>query len=453
MKILDRSIVVGLFFIAFLMPWQTAYIIQQPIVGTIGTVSITLADILILFIAVMFLFRACRRFMQEGIRTRLTGWSRCLRTPSVALCIAFAVYVFLSMMWSGQKLLAFAGILRLLEGFIVCALIIRYRVYGNSIVVGIVLAAVVQSMFALGQFALQESPSSSWFGLAYHSSRQLGDAVVEVGDQRWLRAYGAFPHPNVLAAFLSFGLFSCLSLMRRALSKKVVWLLLGAWSCMLAGLFFTFSREVWIGTAIGFGVATYYCRKYQWRGTGISPSVMACVIAFFCIASLSIIYWEPLAGRLGLGGQSRLERKSISERVQSYKDGWSLIRTSPLIGTGMLQSSYALYRLDETNHSVRPAYAYQPPHNVFFLILTELGAIGAFLFACSIIALLIRFRRQSNAYNPLFAGTMMMIAVAGMFDHFFWTLQSGVLIVWMALALLHCPDTFSPPLDRKSLFS
>ena len=361
------------------------------------------------------------------------------------LGLALCAYAFLSIVWSDNRFIAFAGALRLAQALFVCALLIQYRMHRSLFAVCIVAAAVLQSLFGFLQFSMQQSPASSWLGLAYHAAHQLGDAVVEVGETRWLRAYGSLPHPNVLASFLSLGLFSCLYLMRTVRTKFHVWLLLGAWCAMVGGLFFAFSREVWIGTLVGLCVIALMGRRMKSGTEKISPFLMTAVVSGVLIASLSIMYWEPLSGRLGIGGASPLEQKSISERMQSYRDGLSLARRSPFVGVGMHQSVSALYNQDVKNNAIRPLYAYQPPHNLFILIFGELGIIGIVLFG----ALKIIFLAPSvrTAHMSVFLGAVAMVAIAGMFDHFFWTLQSGLFVWWIAFAFSYTPSF--APLDRK----
>ena len=121
------------------------------------------------------------------------------------------------------------------------------------------------------------------------------------------------------------------------------------------------------------------------------------------------------------------------------------MRRSPLVGVGMHQSVPALYNQDVKNNAIRPLYAYQPPHNLFILIFGELGIIGIVLFG----ALKIIFLAPSvrTAHMSVFLGAVAMVAIAGMFDHFFWTLQSGLFVWWIAFAFSYTPSF--APLDRK----
>lgn len=419
----------------FLIPWQTAYFFEPSRVGTFEVLSFTLLDALIAALIIGVLARECLHTIQNGIRAQwVKAWSFA-RKPLVVLSFAFIVYAALSALWSVQRPFALMGALRLFEALVLYAILLRYHSHQRMFACSIVCAASIQALFAISQFFLQESPAFSWLGLAYHSSQQLGDAVVEVGDQRWLRAYGSFPHPNVLGALLSFGLFSCAYLMRAAASKKIVWVLLAVWCSILIGLFFTFSREVWIGTIIGFAIAAYAGRKIRWKGEGISPLAMAFALGIFTIASLAIVHWEPLSGRLGINGQGRLEQKSINERIASYEDGWSLVRSSPLLGVGMYQSVTALLQHDADVGVSASSYAYQPPHNLFLLIGAELGTIGLLLFIALKAVLLAPWKRGKKR-NAFFIGAAVMVATAGMFDHFFWTLQGGLLLWWITFSLV-----------------
>lgn len=66
----------------------------------------------------------------------------------------------------------------------------------------------IQSMIGFGQFVLQRDLGLAVFGESVLSplNRDVARTFIEGG--RLLRAYGTFPHPNILAAFLVLSLLS-----------------------------------------------------------------------------------------------------------------------------------------------------------------------------------------------------------------------------------------------------
>ena len=190
---IDSILVALLSVFLFFIPWQTAFIIQQPAVGTTGTLSITLADILLVFMGVLVCIREWRLCMRQGMRIRMMRFGIYIRKPLLMLGLALCAYAFLSIVWSDNRFIAFAGALRLAQALFVCALLIQYRMHRSLFAVCIVAAAVLQSLFGFLQFSMQQSPASSWLGLAYHAAHQLGDAVVEVGKHGGFARMGACP--------------------------------------------------------------------------------------------------------------------------------------------------------------------------------------------------------------------------------------------------------------------
>lgn len=433
MNRIDRIILWLLTVLVFVVPLQTAYIFEA--VGNSmqqGVVSFTLLDGIVALLSAAVIVR-----MARGKECALNGYAKLF-----FICgILFIFFAALSAAWSSESIIALLGAVRLAEALIVGCLLVAYQKYSTYFIVSLILAATIQSFLAIWQFILQTSPAASWFGMAYHSSQQLGDAVVEVFDQRWLRAYGTLPHPNVLAALLSSALFSCASLVGRIQSKNIFFMLLGAWVVCIAGLFFTFSREVWLGTLFGIGVLVVLRKSYRFRINIISPSMILFLTAIMVWASLSVVYWEPLSARLGVGGWQRLEQKSIHERLTSYADGWSLVKSSPFLGVGMHQSTFAIEKRNSNSSEQEKKQYYQPPHNMFLLVVSELGIVGLFLFLVLIICALKNAWSASGVCAPIALGIVCMVVISGLFDHFYWSLQSGLLLWWIAFAFLHADDT------------
>ncbi|MCI0421606.1 MAG: hypothetical protein L0312_20670, partial [Acidobacteria bacterium] len=86
-------------------------------------------------------------------------------------------------------------------------------------------------------------------------------------------------------------------------------------------------------------------------------------------------------------------------------------------------------------------HLYQPAHNIYLLIYSELGIVGiaAFLFFLGL--LFWQYRKKGNLKSPApdalagagglgLAAVLLSFLFIGFFDHFPWTLQQGRLILW-----------------------
>jgi O-antigen ligase len=87
-------------------------------------------------------------------------------------------------------------------------------------------------------------------------------------------------------------------------------------------------------------------------------------------------------------------------------------------------------------------WQYQPVHNVFLLIWSELGIIGLVLF----ILFLWKVFRANNTVprlpadeaggTPVFKAILLGLTIIMFFDHYFWDIQQGQIILWMILGLV-----------------
>ena len=92
-------------------------------------------------------------------------------------------------------------------------------------------------------------------------------------------------------------------------------------------------------------------------------------------------------------------------------------------------------------------WQYQPAHNIYFLIASEIGIIGLLFFLLFVMyAISDLIRNISNVSRETFSGTrklnyfLLAIFISflfiGLFDHYFWTLQQGRLIFWLILGMM-----------------
>ncbi|KKR22451.1 MAG: O-antigen ligase-related protein, partial [Candidatus Yanofskybacteria bacterium GW2011_GWD2_39_48] len=90
-----------------------------------------------------------------------------------------------------------------------------------------------------------------------------------------------------------------------------------------------------------------------------------------------------------------------------------------------------------------PEYLYQPVHNIYLLLYSELGILGLIAFLSLIGYTFYDFYR-SYKFQKLFHYSFILvfasILLMGMFDHFLWTLQQGRFVLWLSVALIATKD-------------
>jgi O-antigen ligase len=85
-------------------------------------------------------------------------------------------------------------------------------------------------------------------------------------------------------------------------------------------------------------------------------------------------------------------------------------------------------------------WQFQPVHNVFSLIWSELGLIGLIIFVCFLLVILKNFKSIPDK-NPafyiktVFRGLFIAFLIMMLFDHHFWDIQQGQALFWIILAL------------------
>ncbi|MBU0581243.1 MAG: hypothetical protein KKA19_08705, partial [Candidatus Margulisbacteria bacterium] len=129
------------------------------------------------------------------------------------ILIGLLLISFISALIALEKDISWYLVGKFVEGFILFWLVFRIRFQLSKVVFTFTLAGLTQSVLAIIQFFSQKIIANKWLGLAEHDPGTLGDLVIETSSGRWLRAYGSFPHPNILAGFLVI----CLLLVMAAL--------------------------------------------------------------------------------------------------------------------------------------------------------------------------------------------------------------------------------------------
>jgi len=246
--------------------------------------------------------------------------------------------------------------------------------------------------------------------------------VVEWGDERWLRAYGSLPHPNMLAAFLVIALIFILGLSFIAETRQKRLFLALSYLLIIPALVFSFSRAAWLVLGLAY-VVTIVWMIYKKHKSVLTIQLL--VLGALLVVLISAVFWHPVSARL-FGGE-RLETISNQTRLALYEESKTLIAGSWYRGVGLGNYTLAVFRLIDGSQAV---YLYQPVHNIFLLILSELGIFGLLFYLAAIIYLL---KTKEGWISKLaFIGLL----IIGLFDHFLWSLYFGVMLWWLVAGLV-----------------
>lgn len=390
--------------IAFLLPWQTRYIFGGvPLGNTVSeftTLSLYVTETLFVF----------------GALALVKEWRWTKYRPVVFTVLGFVAVVMVSAVFSRDAALAWHALLH-----IACATALFMALLDDDIRVDVVLKGllggfVVPIVLGVYQIVAGGSGSLTLLGLATRDAGRLGDAVVMIGGERVLRAYGSFPHPNIFGGYLAFAvLFAA-----RTLKGCVRWLGIGVFS---VALMLTASRAAVLALVLSaiMAVGLWYARDRVW----IRRATMASV-ALLLVAGLAGLFLAP-GLIMAMRGGGVTEARSVIERVEQYAVYPDVLRhENILIGIGPGTYVAELART-EPGKSI---WVYQPIHNALLLMIGELGVLGVLAFGV-VIKKVLEVTRGQVWLPVVLVGALTL----GLFDHYLWSMWPGLALFAFVVAM------------------
>jgi hypothetical protein len=351
-----------------------------------------------------------------------------------------------SLLFAKDMSIGLFGVLRMMEFFIFFIYAKEYAIKKFSFYDGlmaIILGGVFQSIVAIVQFIRQTDLGLRFLGEGMLGIYIKGVAVfVNENGERVMRAYGTTPHPNVLAGYLFVAIFALYFawLYRKQLNASVNYLYCILYAILLLGLFLTFSRTIIFLWFVGLmtrgliiGLWPKYRSKFwysaQMRNKLISILIVTCIV----VSLFTIFLWPDVISRIKMSSGD----EAVQLRIYYAKE--SLSRGFNWFGAGA--GNFIVWLKDKQPNL--PEYLYQPVHNIYLLIYSELGIIGLICFLLLIFYSIYDFyvsNRFTDLYHYSFFLVFLSILAMGLFDHFLWTLQQGRFVLWLSIALIAAKD-------------
>jgi len=271
---------------------------------------------------------------------------------------------------------------------------------------------IIESFLALAQVVKGGSLQGIWwwFGERRFLLGNLGIAEMRVGNEAWVRAYGTFSHPNSLAGFLLLAWIwwrKSPALRAPPLRKGGILKWVVNWSALL-GIVLAGSRTVWVLSIL---ILIQETRNEKQELKGVVEKVL---IGIGLVAMVLGIVGNEYELKSFLGGW---DKDSWSKRVSLVVSAKNMFIDSPFLGIGNGNFVSVLPKYQEKN-----IFWLQPVHNIFLLILSEIGIFGVVLL-CKMFG---RIRKK----NWQILG---IIIVTGMLDHYWVTLPQNF---WLAAIIL-----------------
>ncbi|MEX2012881.1 MAG: O-antigen ligase family protein [Candidatus Levyibacteriota bacterium] len=371
-------------------------------------------DVLIVSLFIFWLLPNLKKLKKLKIQTSV----------SIAVFIIFlALGIFLSI----SPPAAFYGFLKLSEfsffGFYTAKNIKNLK----TVIIPLSLGLFFEASLAIAQYL--NYGSLGWifyfFGERDFNSQTPGIANASLSGSLVLRPYGTFSHPNVLASYLVVSMTLIIFFFNKfSKNIKIAYaLLLVLGSC---ALFATFSRTailVW-----SMALVFWYVKGFE--------KYFKMKIAIPLIVLLSLAFYVfPLWARFS---EVRVVGETVSNRLLLSKAAIDMFLERPILGTGIGNFLPNLPKYMESSGNI---FYIQPVHNIFLLVLAELGIAGFLFFIWFLVKtykkILLR-KTDRVVFIILFAEVLTL----GFFDHYFLTLQQGQLLFALSFGLFWS-DTIS----------
>ncbi len=363
------------------------------------------SDVFLLFSLLFFAFSLL--FKEFSIE-----WKFDLKNRLNFALLIFVLTYFVSIFFSTDKLNSLFYGLRMLEFLIVYFLVLNKFVDKKKILIVFSTVMGLVAFVGILQYFFQESLGLRFFGEPIISSKELGVAKVDLSSDKVLRSYGTFPHPNIFAAYLLMAIFSLIYLWKAMRSKRHLFGIL-ILVCFLA-LILTFSRVA----LFGFIVSCIYLvssLKLKIKMKYVVSFVLGILFLLFS-SGISKVFYERFL----------FNDEAIHERVVYLQTSKKMFLENPFgVGAG----NFTMEMQNYDSEKLSP-WEFQPVHNVFLLILNEIGVFGftAFVFLVGSIF----FAEKKRIFSAL----GIAFIVIALTDHFFISLYQGQALFFLYLGLL-----------------
>jgi O-antigen ligase len=371
-------------------------------------------------------------FMSSVIR-RVTNVSR-----ETIILILFLLWIGFSIFWSQYKLISlyrFATFLEMALFACIALKSLKNQKWLDLALFTLIINGIFQSILGIAQFVHNKSLGLHWLGESIIAPNIDGVAKIIIGGEKHIRAYGTFPHPNILAGFLIIPIFLILDeLLKRFVltencnqnvsrgtifSTMPSWLIMFSFIILITGFLLTFSRSAFLGLILGLLVFGFVLRKAMPKIFRLA--LLGCLLLF----SLCLGYFV----HSNKDFISLSSTQSLQERIFYQNVARETISVHPLKGVGVGQ--FVFHEFQKYPNFV--GWQYQPVHNIFLLIFSELGIFGLILFLLWIFSILEKGIEKNSNTSLLLTSNIYYCIIFSfififLFDHYFWDIKLGMII-------------------------
>jgi O-antigen ligase len=269
-------------------------------------------------------------------------------------------------------------------------------------------SVLIQGILGAVQFAGGSSLGFSFLGESQVVSGMQGSSFVTLNNEVFLRAYGTFPHPNILGGFFVMNVLLGIYLYPKLKDfYKKLSILLVILSVIFVTL--TFSRiSILLVLMILFVTLVYKLCK----GKLLSFAPILLIERFANLISGNDTSW--------------------TDRINLVRSSFSVIENNLLLGTG--SGNFTKGMAENVPITSNGVLLVQPVHNVLLLMVAELGIFGTLLYVLLLGKILISNISKMNGFKWL---VICVLIVIGCFDHYLFSLPQGMVVGGIMMILLN----------------
>lgn len=420
-KSLNKLQNIFLYLFVFLLPWQTRYIFSYLKLGNsqyeYGKLSIYFSEIFLSFLFITFLINWIFFWIKDS-------------KISKTFLFAFLLFVVSTFTYFFAKDLNiyFYGLLRLCEAIFLLFILSRTNFSWAKIAIAFVSSMTIEAVLGIYQFFSQHVFANKYFGIAEQIPSLGGVSVIENSFGRFLRAYAGFSHPNIFGGFLVIAILLLIIIYLNGFNKKNIFLKSIFWISlilMLSALVMTFSRSAFLSLIISIIFILFISIRKKFF-TRLLPIFIVIFVIFF----IDLFVFGDLFHTRVVANE-RLEQKSSIERQELLKESFNIIKGNWYSGIGLYNYVQYTY-LKNPNLNI---YEYQPVHNVFVLVFAELGILGILSYLLILAFSFFEKFKSKDKTNILLASLIICIFIINLFDHYFWTSFSGIMMFFIIIGI------------------
>lgn len=279
---------------------------------------------------------------------------------------------------------------------------------------------VIHAMWGLSHFIIQHDLNLYLVGESRINPELPGVAkfIINFADSedasnKAIRAYGPYPHPNILGGTLAMGIITAAALLRGHTSRPL-FIITGV---LFIGLIVTFSRSAWLAVLTGLLVVWNQFRK--------NSDNRSMERTFLLLITITVLVFTPLI----FGRVTDPQDVAAIERSQGVKASWQVIAKHPWWGSGAGRYQDTLQTTLSADIAAASPWKIAPVHSVPLLIIAEYGILGTGIMILPTVLIL-------RPYLKKIWPALLPLAPLLLFDHYLATQLAPVvfLLVFIRLA-------------------